>query len=119
MKTTKVGFGVTKNLGNYENFRIYIEADLEPGEDCTLALDFLRTRVAAEAGFPQEYLDLRSKVFDAKCELSVLVRKLEEVKLDLEVATSKWSNLVNYFSSSDDGDDGDDGDCFESDSFEG
>ncbi|TAE78200.1 MAG: hypothetical protein EAZ83_25005 [Oscillatoriales cyanobacterium] len=96
MKTTKIGFGVN----NYENFRIYIEADLEPDEDCTLALDFLRTRVADEIGFPQYYLDLRSKVSDAKYELSVLVRKLEEVKLDLEVATSKWSNLVNYFSSS-------------------
>ncbi|MCC3481393.1 MAG: hypothetical protein JGK39_25755 [Microcoleus sp. PH2017_12_PCY_D_A] len=53
MKTTKIGFGVN----NYENFRIYIEADLEPDEDCTLALDFLRTRVADEIGFPQYYLD--------------------------------------------------------------
>ncbi|TAE96015.1 MAG: hypothetical protein EAZ79_16690 [Oscillatoriales cyanobacterium] len=107
MKTTKIGFGVN----NYENFRIYIEADLEPDEDCTLALDFLRTRVADEIGFPQYYLDLRSK----------LVNYFSSSDLpDIgTIVTGVQIPQINFGDGDDDSDDGDDGDCFESDSFEG
>ncbi|TAF15818.1 MAG: hypothetical protein EAZ73_26245 [Oscillatoriales cyanobacterium] len=90
MKTTKIGFGVN----NYENFRIYIEADLEPDEDCTLALDFLRTRVADEIGFPQYYLDLRSKVSDAKYDWLITFPLLTFPILALLLQAFKFLKLI-------------------------
>ncbi|MEG4319746.1 MULTISPECIES: hypothetical protein [unclassified Microcoleus] len=73
MNITKIGFGITKNLGNYQNLRIYLEADLELGEDADIALDVLRTRVADEANFGDEYRHLRERIVTGKIELSELV----------------------------------------------
>jgi len=98
MKIKTIGFGCTKNLGNYQSLRVYMEAELEVEDvDVDVALDTLRTRVAEEVDLGDEYRDLRMEIADKKSELSNLVNSIERLNLDLEIATNKWNNLVEYF----------------------
>jgi hypothetical protein len=43
VKITKIAFGYTKSLGNYENCRVHLEAELKDSEDWKESLDTLRT----------------------------------------------------------------------------
>ena len=102
MKIKTIGFGCTKNLGNYQNLRVYMEAELEDeDEDVDVALDMLRTRVAEEIDLGDEYRNLRMEIADKKIELANLISSIERLKSELEVATNKWTRLVEYFSASD------------------
>lgn len=42
MRPTKVAFQRTVNLGNYENVRLMVEVEIEPGEGAAAALDAAR-----------------------------------------------------------------------------
>jgi len=62
MRIDRIGFGYVKNLGGYENYKLYIEAELESWEDPSQSLDLLRNRVAYELNLPEAWLNLKDKI---------------------------------------------------------
>ena len=49
MKVTKLSYGLTINLGNYQSARLDVEVEVLPNEDPNLVLHSLRANVNAEA----------------------------------------------------------------------
>ena len=61
MRVKTIGFGYVKNLGNYENCKLYMEAELEDWENPSESFDLLRAQVANELNLPDHYRELRRK----------------------------------------------------------
>ncbi|MEG4294289.1 hypothetical protein Q5692_38055 [Microcoleus sp. C2C3] len=61
MKIDRIGFGYVKSLGNYENCKLWLEADLEDWEDPSESLNLLRSQVAHELDLPDKWHDLKGK----------------------------------------------------------
>lgn len=49
MRPTKVSFGRTVNLGNYENVRLLVEVEIDQGENAAAAMDVARRFIEQEA----------------------------------------------------------------------
>jgi len=89
---TKISFGVTKNLGNYESLRLDMEADVRIGQSYQDVLDDLRTQVSIEADFHQsDYVDLLPKSRQLKLELASLVSERDRICEEFKKLESVWS----------------------------
>jgi hypothetical protein len=89
---TKVSFGITKNLGNYESLRLDMQAAVRIGESYQDVLNDLRTQVSISADFHQlEYVDLLQKSRQLKSELSSLVSERDRVSEEFKKLESIWS----------------------------
>ena len=84
MKIRKIGFGQTKNLGNYQNQKIFLESELEDWEDSSQSLDLLRERVAEELDLGDRWRGLRAKAIREGAALQVIENqiKFKQEKLD-------------------------------------
>lgn len=89
MIITKLKFGLTRNLGNYESTRVDIEADLESWEELEPSMQRLKLLVANQIGFESsvDFASLTAKDSALKAELSEIQKDLREKRL--EVATLK------------------------------
>lgn len=96
MKITKIGFGYTKNEGNYQNSKIYLEAQLEEWENASQSLDILRSQVAAEMKLPEVLHDLRKQVIHQKTTLRNLRIQVKEEQENLEQAQRAWENFSEF-----------------------
>jgi len=96
MKITQIGFGYTKNLGGYENCKVWLEAHLEDWEDPSESLDVLRTRVAEELGLPDKWRDLSSKIGGQMSHLEALTSQIEFKKAELAKAEEAWDNFAEF-----------------------
>ena len=96
MKITKIGFGYTKNEGNYENSKIYLEAQLEDWENASQSLDILRSQVAAEMKLPKHLHDLREQVSYQKTTLKNLRIQVKKEEENLERAQRAWENFSEF-----------------------
>ena len=96
MKITKIGFGFTKNLGHYENQKLYLEAELEEWEDASQSLNILRDRVAEELSLPDKYLDLKGKFARQLRASEEAKTKLEEINEKIEQAMAAWENFAEF-----------------------
>ena len=91
---TKVSFGVTKNLGNYESLRIDLQGVVPLGESYENVLDHLRTQASIQANFHQsEYVDLLQKSRQIKTELAGLTSERDRLYEELKKLESIW-NLI-------------------------
>lgn len=97
MKIKTIGFGATKNTGNYNSLRAYFEAELEPDDSLEESIDSLRKFLALELDLDDEFSGLRNEIKKKKIELADLTFSLAAVSLNLEIATNKWNNLLEYF----------------------
>lgn len=83
MKITKIGFGYVKSLGNYENCKLYLEAQLEDWENPEESMTELRNRVARELDLPDQWHDLKRK-------FAKQLAALTDVNERLERANKQW-----------------------------
>jgi len=97
MTIKTIGFGATKNTGNYNSLKVYFEAELEPHESIDACMDALRSLVAVELEFGDEFSTVRAQVRHKKLELANLVAAVDVAKIQLEDVTNKWNNLLEYF----------------------
>jgi hypothetical protein len=63
-------------------------------------MDALRALVAAELDLDDEFSNVRTEIRNKKRELADLVVAIDLAKIQLEVATNKWQNLLDYFAAS-------------------
>ncbi|MEG5048846.1 hypothetical protein [Microcoleus sp. B4-C1] len=96
MKINRIGFGYTKNLGNYENCKVWLEADLEDWEDPQESLNCLRNRVAQELKLPDKWHDLILKLAAQMASLEALTSKIESKKAELAKAEEAWDNFAEF-----------------------
>lgn len=96
MKITKIGYSYTKNEGNYENSKVYLEAQLEEWEDASQSLNILRSQVAEELKLPERLHDLRNKVdYQERTLRNLGIQALKE-KENLERAQRAWENFSEF-----------------------
>jgi len=95
-----IGFGATKNTGNYNNLKVYFEAELESDEYIDTYMDALRALVAEELDLGDEFSTVRTQIRNKKLELANLVAAIDVAKIQLEDFTNKWHNLLEYFGAS-------------------
>ncbi|MEG3899935.1 MULTISPECIES: hypothetical protein [unclassified Microcoleus] len=96
MKITKIGYGYAKNEGNYENSKIYLEAEIEGWEDASQSLNILRSQVAEELKLPERLHDLRNKVDYQERTLRNLSIQVLKEKENLERAQRAWENFSEF-----------------------
>jgi len=97
MKIKTIGLGATKNIGNYNNLRAYFEAELDSDDSLDESIDSLRKLLASELDLSDEFSDLRNEIRKKKLELADLTSSLDVARTNLEIATNKWNNLLEYF----------------------
>jgi hypothetical protein len=96
VRITTIGFGYVKSLGNYENCKVYLEAQLEPGEDPEESMTELRNRVAEELNLPDQWYDLRRKLVGQLEELEALHKHTKEQQVMLHRAEQAWENFSEF-----------------------
>lgn len=84
MKITKVGFGYTKKLGNYENCKVYLEAQLEDWENPEESMAELRNRVSQELDLPDRWHDLKHKFAKQLAALTSVSKRIEKAEKQWE-----------------------------------
>ncbi|MEG4121902.1 hypothetical protein QUA43_31125 [Microcoleus sp. N9_B4] len=96
MKITQIGFGYTKNLGNYENCKVWLEAHLEDWEDPSESLDILRTRVAEELELPYKWHELKHQLAKQQASIETFNSIIESKKIQLAKAEEAWDNFAEF-----------------------
>lgn len=100
MKIKTIGFGATKNIGNYSSLKVYFEAELESDEYIDTYMDALRALASVELDLGDDFSTLRVQIRNKKRELADLVAAIDAAKFELDLATNKWQNLLDYFAAS-------------------
>ncbi|MEG4448551.1 hypothetical protein QUA52_06750 [Microcoleus sp. N9_A3] len=96
MRITRIGFGYTKNLGNYENCKVWLEADLEDWEDASESLNILRDRVAQELELPDKWHDIKGKLARETAFLETITASIRSKKAELAKAEEIWNNFAEF-----------------------
>ena len=96
MEITKIGFGYVKNLGEYENCKLYMEAAIEPWENPAQSLELLRNRVAEELDLPDSWRDLRCKYNQEVVALRNAQNSLQDTQQKLAEAKKTWVEYQNF-----------------------
>jgi uncharacterized coiled-coil protein SlyX len=94
MRKKTIGFGYVKNLGNYENCKLYMEAELEDWENPLESLELLRTQVADELNLPDHYRELRRKYSWQLQTLEDTNAALAATEDKLKKAQQKWEEFT-------------------------
>ena len=89
MKLKTVKYAALANLGNYENERIELEAELEGGEDYTEALIRLTEMVHQQLKNEKEYFEYCDHYNQAR-------RKLSDITEKLQQAYDQWEETSNF-----------------------
>lgn len=85
-----VEYGKTFNLGNYENERIFLTDDVQPGETADEAYARVRHWVLAKHGE-------REEVKSRECELLRLQHGIDSAHYRLSEVLSEWRETVRKF----------------------
>jgi chromosome segregation ATPase len=89
MKITTIRYASLANLGNYENERIELEAQLEEGEDWESALEKLKHNCHLKLNNLDEYYKYCRQYREAK-------DKLSEIAKELQKAYEQWQETSNF-----------------------
>jgi len=96
MRIDRIGFGYVKNLGNYENCKVWLEAELEDWEDPLESLNLLRNKVAEEISLPDKWLNLKDKFNQQFQVLEQLNTDTEKAQEKLKEAQKAWGEYQNF-----------------------
>lgn len=96
MKVKKIGFGYVKNLGNCENCKLYMEAELEDWEDPSESLNLLRGQIAIELSLPDKWFDLKGKFNRTLQTLENINAAITAAEKKLERAERAWENFSEF-----------------------
>ncbi|MEG3439892.1 hypothetical protein V0288_22385 [Pannus brasiliensis CCIBt3594] len=80
MKYRTVSYGYVKNSGNYENERIFLEAELEEGESYETVLEQLKKEVHTSLNDFEDYYKREREMRQLKNEIAELIEKREEAR---------------------------------------
>jgi FtsZ-binding cell division protein ZapB len=94
MKVKRIGFGYVKNLGGFENCRVYMEAELEDWENPSESLDLLRTQVAEDLNLPDKWRDLKNKTYRQEQALEITNAALTAAEEKLKKAQKNWDDFA-------------------------
>lgn len=89
MKITKITYSSLANLGNYENERIELEAELQEGDDYQRVLEELKIKVHQELKNEKDYHDYCYRYNEAN-------RKLKDICEKLQKAYDQWEEASNF-----------------------
>ncbi|WP_373534744.1 hypothetical protein [Microcoleus sp.] len=96
MKNYRIGFGHTKNVGNYQNDRAYIEAELEEWENIEESMDRLRSEVARQLNVRGQLLNLKERIHTREKDLEKLDHQVQMAEQKLERAQRAWENFSEF-----------------------
>ncbi|MEG4294552.1 hypothetical protein Q5692_37820 [Microcoleus sp. C2C3] len=96
MRIDRIGFGYVKSLGNYENCKLWLEAELEPWEDPLESLNILRSKVAEELDLPDKWFDLKGKFNRQMQALEATNATLLQSETKLKKAQEAWKNYAAF-----------------------
>lgn len=96
MKINRIGFGYTKNLGNYKNCKVWLEADLEDWEDPSESFNLFRDKVAQELNLPDKWHDLKGKFNQQSQALEATNAALNKSQEKLKEAQEKWEEFAAF-----------------------
>lgn len=96
MKIKTIGYGEIRNLGNYENAKFYLEAELADGEDAREGYDNLKQMVAAIVGGEEEVKALERTKTDLQNDVYRLEDKVRAYSRAWENAKTKWNEAVTF-----------------------
>lgn len=88
-KITQVSYCSLANLGNYENEKIELVAELKEGEDWETTLDNLKHKVHSKLNNEDEYLQNQYKIYEAK-------KQLQELKQQIETAQDTYNRVAHF-----------------------
>lgn len=86
---TVVKYGALVNLGNYENEKVELEAELEDGQDYQEVLEDLKLKVRSNLHSQQHYYDYCNRYNKAQ-------RKLKDIEEKLQKAYDQWEETSNF-----------------------
>lgn len=86
MNITKVGYGKTINLGNYENAKYYFEAEINEGENWQVVVEQLQGNIAE---FEQKQKDIKS----LEEKVTSLALREGRIRYDIEMAERKLADF--------------------------
>lgn len=87
MKLKTVTYSALGNMGNYQNERIELSAELEEGETYTEVLEKLKKGVHAKLKSQDEYWETCKKFDQANKDLKAILAKLEAAKKNWELVS--------------------------------
>lgn len=88
MKITQVHYSALANLGNYENEKVELSAQLEEGENYHDCLEDLKLKVHAELNNVERYQKLQRSLRDKARELQTVHELLEKAKAQWEIVST-------------------------------
>jgi hypothetical protein len=94
MQIDRIGFGYVKNLGNYENCKVWLEAKLEDWEDPSESLNILRSKVAEELNLPDKWFDLKGKLSKQLQALEATNAAVAVAEENLKKARQNWEDFA-------------------------
>jgi len=101
MKIVRIGYGETINAGNYnyENLKIWLEADLEPWEDPIQSIEVLRKKVREIVNQKEELSYIFELKHQAERRISWANTQLGVAKKRWQEAAQNWRDLIAMFQS--------------------
>lgn len=100
MKINRVGYGATLNTGNYENVKLYLEAEVEEWEDPIKCIEVLKQKLLETVRRKEEATDYEERVERARRRISNINYKLGKAKhtwQEIIDAKEKAINLLDTF----------------------
>lgn len=96
-RIVEIGFGLTKNIGNFQSVRADIRYRLVDGESYELAVDRLRTKLSQQMEMQPSYENLLDEISDKKRELANLARSCEESLDRFKKLDDLWQKISDEF----------------------
>jgi hypothetical protein len=96
MKITTVGYGTTRNTGNYENQKLYLEAEIGEGEEATTILKELEERVNQHVSVTVDVKSLEGQKYALNCQLETIKRKILLAKTAWQELESQWKEAEEF-----------------------
>ena len=89
MKIKQIEYSALVNLGNYENEKVQLTAEVEDGENWEEALEELKRQAHSKVNNADDYYKMCDRYRDQK-------RKLEDITEKLHKAYDQWEEASNF-----------------------
>ncbi|AFZ12620.1 hypothetical protein Cri9333_1735 [Crinalium epipsammum PCC 9333] len=96
MKITTIGYGTTRNIGNYENCKVYLEAEVNEGENVDEVLSALRHQADAYAHQHKEVQRLETKKNRLSDDIETYMRKIRSANTAFKRLRQQWEKTTAF-----------------------
>ncbi|MGB3208238.1 MAG: hypothetical protein WBB28_24910 [Crinalium sp.] len=96
MEITKVGYGTTRSIGNYENCKVYLEAEVNEGENVDEVFSKLQQQADSYAHQHREIQNLAEVARYLEYDARRYTGQLSEAKKQFEFLKEKWDKAKAF-----------------------